>query len=155
MKNLVFLFGFLLFISCGNRKKDNELSYNKENSTSVSTDTANVKNPEEAYTLNGNYKVLQVKDEEVAKDSIIMNFDYDGGLVTVKTICYNIRSNFEQNDNNIQFQEPIRTPKDCKGDIEYEDFDKILPNITHLTKKDSTFNLLDSNENLILKIRKK
>ena len=154
MKTLVCILGILLIISCGNNKKNEDTTVNTATNISSKSDSTSVSNTEKAYPLDGNYQVLKVKDEDVTPQNLVMKFNHSGALVTIETPCYNIRSNYEQNDDNIRFQEPIRTPIECNGKIEYEDFDKILPEVSSINKNNSFFNLVDAGGNLVVRLKK-
>ncbi len=143
MKQLSLLLIILLFVSCANVKKGaNELNGDSPVS-------------EEIEPLSGEYKLITLKDENVASEDIFLDIDDKGESLMINAGCNVLRVDFIQEKELISFQPPVSTKMYCEGKMAYENtLNLILPDVSEMQKmKDKLIFLSEENE-VLLTVRK-
>ena len=69
--------------------------------------------------LDGDYRVIEIKGENIPED-IIFNFSPVGNRISGNTGCNNFSAHYNQQGNNLEFSTPMNTRKYCKGKMEIE-----------------------------------
>lgn len=132
MRNFNLLFISLLLISCAN--------------------TADTVTEE---SLDGDYKILEVKGANSVPENIIFNFNLLGNRVSGSTGCNRFSAHYNQQGNNVEFSTPMNTRKYCEGKMETER--KILSTLekaAKLTRTGKEIVILSPNDEQLLTLIK-
>lgn len=93
---------------------------------------ANTADTVTAESLDGEYKILEIKGANSVPEDIIFNFNLLGNRVSGSTGCNRFSAHYDQQGNKLEFSTPMNTRKYCEGKMETER--KILSSLENATK---------------------
>lgn len=71
-------------------------------------------------TLDGTYRVLEVKGDNTLPEDIVFKFDPVGNRVAGNSGCNQFSALYHLKGNNLEFSTPMNTRKFCEGKMEIE-----------------------------------
>jgi heat shock protein HslJ len=102
-------------------------------------------------SLNGNYKISEIRGKQTISENFIITFNPVGDKVSGNTGCNNFSAHFDQQGRKLEFSTPMNTRKYCEGKMELER--QILSSLERATRLERTGQEItiysESNEALI------